>query len=228
MERLRGSLAVLLCGLLSATSVPATAQTAPIQAPIPAPSRARQPYARQPYQDGQLSGDDRILQALNRFTFGARPGDLEAVRAMGLDKWFAQQLHPEAINNSGLEARLAQFPAMQWSPQDLLFRLPSGAVIRQVADGKIPVPADGALHAVYEDEIARYEARQQKKEEQKQQQVSLTATAAVPVAHRIIHGVPERIAPVIHLVVGQMYIGIPQNRGSHGNFRVLRRMYHGV
>jgi uncharacterized protein (DUF1800 family) len=129
-----------------------------------------------------LSGDDRILQALNRFTFGARPGDLEAVRAMGLDKWFAQQLHPEAINNSGLEARLAQFPAMQWSPQDLLFRLPSGAVIRQVADGKIPVPADGALHAVYEDEIARYEARQQKKEEQKQQQVSLTATAAVPVA----------------------------------------------
>jgi uncharacterized protein (DUF1800 family) len=173
MDRLRGSLALLLCGLLSAPSVPALAQTVPVPSPKP---------ARQPYQSGELRGDDRILQALNRLTFGTRPGDLEAVRTMGLEKWFAQQLHPEAIDNSSLDARLTQFPAMQWSTQDLIFRLPSNAMIRQAADGKVPVPNEGALRAVYEDEIARYQNRQLQKEQQKQTQTSLTAGAVMPAA----------------------------------------------
>ena len=170
MDRLKGTLAVLLCGILS---IPAPAQTPPAPSPNP---------ARQPYQSGELRGDDRILQALNRFTFGARPGDLEAVRSMALEKWFAQQLHPETFDNSSLDARLTQFPAMQWATQDLIFRLPSNAMIRQAADGKVPVPNEGALHAVYADEIARYQNRQLQKEQQKQQQTSLTAIAAAPAA----------------------------------------------
>ncbi|HUD12704.1 MAG TPA: DUF1800 domain-containing protein [Terracidiphilus sp.] len=176
MERLKASLAFLLCGLLAVPSAPAFAQSAP--------NPAGQPQAkprRQPYQSGQLQGDDRILHALNRFTFGTRPGDLEAVRSMGLERWFAQQLRPETIDNFNLEARLAQFPAMQWSPEDLLVRLPSNAMIRQAADGKVQIPPDGALHAVYMDEIARYENRQQQKQLEKQQS-SLTANAAMPAA----------------------------------------------
>ena len=173
MDRLKGLLALLLCSILSVPSGPASAQIPP----APSPN-----HARQPYQSGELHGDDRILQALNRFTFGARPGDLEAVRTMGLEKWFAQQLHPEIIDNSSLETRLTQFPAMQWSTQDLIFRLPSNAMIRQAADGKVPVPNEGALHAVYTDEIARYQNRQLQKEQQKQQPTSLTASASMPVA----------------------------------------------
>jgi uncharacterized protein (DUF1800 family) len=176
MERLRGSLAALLCLDLSlpfASVLP--------QAPPPSPTQpATHSKYRQTYQSGQLRGNDRILHALNRFTFGPRPGDLEAVQAMGLDKWFALQLHPETIDNSTLEARLAQFPAMQWSPQDLLFRLPSNAVIRQAADGKVPYPDTGALHSIYINEIARYKARQQQKQRQKQQQASLVAGATLP------------------------------------------------
>jgi len=98
---------------------------------------------------------------------------------MGLEKWFAQQLRPETISNAELEAKLAQYPAMQWSTQDLLVRLPSNAVIRQAVDGKVQIPPDGALHAVYIDEIARYEDRQQKKQLEKQQ-ATLAASAAVP------------------------------------------------
>jgi uncharacterized protein (DUF1800 family) len=175
MERLRGSLAVFLCFSLSLPSATALAQAAPTSI-SPSTSHSK---GRQPYQSGQLQGDDRILHALNRFTFGTRPGDLEAVQTMGLDKWFAQQLHPETIDNSALEARLALFPAMQWSPQDLLFRLPSNAVIRQAADGKVPYPDNGALHSVYVNEIARYQARQQQKQQQKQQ-AALVASAAMP------------------------------------------------
>ncbi|MGA2167673.1 MAG: DUF1800 domain-containing protein [Terracidiphilus sp.] len=176
MERLRESLAVLLCLILSIPSASVLAETAP----PPANQTTNHSPARPAYQAGQLRGDQRILHALNRFTFGPRPGDLEAVRAMGLEKWFARQLHPEALDQSDLAARLAQFPAMQWSPQDLLFRLPSNAVIRQAADGKGPIPEGGALHAVYVNEIARYQVRQQQKEQQKQQQASLSANAAMP------------------------------------------------
>ena len=43
------------------------------------------------------SEDARISHALNRLTFGARPGDLEQVRAMGLKAWIDQQLHPDNI-----------------------------------------------------------------------------------------------------------------------------------
>src|ERR1700721_2253979 len=92
----------------------------------------------------------------------ARPRGVGAVRAMGpgntgLDKWFDQQLHPENIDETDLNARLAQFPAMQWSTQDLLYRMPSQAMIRQAADGKINIPPNGTLHAVYENQIYRYQ-----------------------------------------------------------------------
>jgi uncharacterized protein (DUF1800 family) len=165
MERFRGPIAALMCASLFIPSIPAPAETA-------------HPTARPAYQSGQLHGDERILHALNRFTFGPRPGDLEAVRAMGLDNWFDQQLHPETLDQTELDARLAQFPAMQRNPLDLLYYLPSNAVIRQAIDGKAPVPDRPALHAIYENEIARVEFRRQEKEQQKQQQASTVAMAA--------------------------------------------------
>ncbi len=122
---------------------------------------------RTAYHSTELRGDARILHALNRFTFGPRPGDVDAVRAMGLDKWFEQQLHPATIGEADLNARLAEFPAMQWNPQELLFRVPSNAIIRQTLDGKIPVPERGALHAVYENQMFRVSAKRQEKEQKK-------------------------------------------------------------
>jgi uncharacterized protein (DUF1800 family) len=168
MERIKGAFAALLCLMLSAPSTEAFAQP-----PVDGAKQA----ARQSDEEGQLRGDERILQALNRFTFGARPGDVEAVRAMGLEKWFAQQLHPQAIDQAALEARLAEYPAMRWSTEDLLVRLPSNAMIRQAADGKVPIPQSGALHAVYENEIARRQIRQERK-----QQAAGTAAVAMSVS----------------------------------------------
>jgi uncharacterized protein (DUF1800 family) len=39
----------------------------------------------------------RAAHVLNRLTFGARPGDLEKVLQMGVDRWIEQQLQPELI-----------------------------------------------------------------------------------------------------------------------------------
>jgi uncharacterized protein (DUF1800 family) len=157
MTLLRGSLArLLICNLLAPTTMVAGEPDAPA---------STQPAARSTYVSTQLQGDQRILHALNRFTFGPRPGDLESVRAMGLDKWFDQQLHPASIDNSDLSARLARYPAMQWTTQDLMFRAPSNAAIRQAMNGNLPVPKSGVLRAVYDNAIYRMQAKKSEKAE---------------------------------------------------------------
>ena len=168
MERLRGSIrkmgALGLCWCLCfpaplAVAQDASPQVAASNEPAPAPQKHRAEYV-----STQLEGNARILHALNRFTFGPRPGDVDAVREMGpgntgLDKWFEAQLHPESMDEADLNARLAEYPAMQWSTQDLMFRMPSPAIIRQAADGKIEIPQNGILRVVYQNQIYRYQMR---------------------------------------------------------------------
>ncbi len=57
-----------------------------------------------------LTEDEAITHALNRLGYGPRPGDLERIRKAGLENWITQQLHPEAINDAPLQARLAEYP----------------------------------------------------------------------------------------------------------------------
>ena len=64
--------------------------------------------------------DARIVHALSRLTFGPRPGDVEAVREAGLDKWIERQLHPERIPDAGLAPRLASLPTLRLSTAEIL------------------------------------------------------------------------------------------------------------
>src|SRR5690348_9360211 len=65
----------------------------------------------------KLSKDRQIVHALDRLAFGPRPGDVAAVKKMGLKKWIDLQLHPERIQeNTELEARLASLPAPAAQP----------------------------------------------------------------------------------------------------------------
>ena len=59
------------------------------------------------------AGDDAaILHALNRLTYGPRPGDVDRVKAMGLQKWIDQQLTPSRIDNSALDAKLQRLDTL--------------------------------------------------------------------------------------------------------------------
>jgi len=49
--------------------------------------------------DPESRDDATITHALNRLTFGTRPGDVDRVRAMGLATWIDQQLHPGRIDD---------------------------------------------------------------------------------------------------------------------------------
>jgi uncharacterized protein (DUF1800 family) len=115
----------------------------------------------------QIQGQERVLHALNRFTFGPRPGDVAAVQAMGLKGWFDRQLNPLSIDDSALEERLAMFPAMTMQEAELKERYPSPQMLRQIIAKNLPLPSDPVEHAIYADEIAFYKEAKAKQDEKK-------------------------------------------------------------
>src|SRR5436305_8925063 len=113
----------------------------------------------------QMEDDKRIIHALNRFTFVARPGDVEKLRAEGLDKWFDEQLHPEKIDDGALESRLAPFRTLKMSTREMVENFPPPQVLKAIENGRMSMPHDPAKKAVYESRMAAYQQRQQSKED---------------------------------------------------------------
>ena len=68
----------------------------------------------------ELPADQQIIQALNRLTFGARPGDAMKVRVIGLDKWIDQQLRPDKINDDAMNAFVSRYSTLDQNQNDLL------------------------------------------------------------------------------------------------------------
>jgi len=75
-----------------------------------------------------LAEDEAIVHALNRLGFGPRPGDLERVKELGLQKWIDLQLQPQSIDDSALDARLVRFPTLKMSSAKLLDEFPEPQV----------------------------------------------------------------------------------------------------
>jgi len=68
----------------------------------------------------KLSTEQKILHVLDRLTFGARPGDFEEVRRLGVEKWIELQLHPERIaENPALEARLKPLDTLRMETDEI-------------------------------------------------------------------------------------------------------------
>lgn len=62
---------------------------------------------------GELSEQESVAHVLSRLTFGARPGDADRVRAVGIAKWIEQQLQPHTIPDSALSVAMA--PMKSWN-----------------------------------------------------------------------------------------------------------------
>ena len=104
------------------------------------PGRLQQPDYSQ--FDKPLDKDQEILHALNRLTFGPRPGDVEAVRKMGLKKWIDLQLHPERIaENPEVAARLQPLESLHMSPAEIATNYPPPVVVLAMTKGLLPLPA---------------------------------------------------------------------------------------
>lgn len=60
----------------------------------------------------EQTADQQITQVLNRLAFGPRPGDVLKVRAMGVNAWIEQQLHPDRIHDDAMDQMLARYPLL--------------------------------------------------------------------------------------------------------------------
>ena len=121
-----------------------------------------------------MNEEKRALHALDRLTLGPRPGDVQAVMAIGVDRWIELQLHPDKIEDSATQVRLAGFRTLQMNSREMLLDFPPKPVVKAVMDGKEAMPRDPYRYAVYAAAIDRVEQRQ----EQKQNDVAATGSAA--------------------------------------------------
>ncbi len=125
----------------------------------------------------------RAVQALNRLTFGPRPGDVQQVMAIGVDRWIDLQLHPEKIPDGAVESRIAGFRTLHMSSKEIAEEFPDNQMVKQVMDGKRPMPSDPAKRAVFQVQIARLEEKQEERQEKKEQKRQAVAPAPIaPVA----------------------------------------------
>lgn len=113
----------------------------------------------------QMDEQQRPLHVLNRFTFGPRPGDMQRIEAEGIDKWFERQLHPEKIDDSALEARLAPFRTLKMSTNELVRDFPPPQLIKAVEKGKASIPRDPQEKAIYEAALDRQRQKTEAKQD---------------------------------------------------------------
>jgi len=71
-----------------------------------------QAQGRQTAKKSALTGDQRIAHVLSRLTFGARPGDFERVKAVGVDEFIRQQLDSDSLDDVAVQARLRRLPTL--------------------------------------------------------------------------------------------------------------------
>ena len=113
-------------------TAPVTTPTLAAAAPAPtvAPPRAPAPSVR---------GDRQINHVLSRLTYGARPGDPERVRAIGVSAWIDRQLRPRTIDDAATERALAELTTLQMPITALLreYPRPDAKLRAQLASGEM-------------------------------------------------------------------------------------------
>ncbi|MBC7757757.1 MAG: DUF1800 domain-containing protein [Phormidesmis sp. FL-bin-119] len=111
-----------------------------------------------PYKKAGLSERQAAAHLLSRFTYGARPGDIDAVVKMGLEKWFLQQLNSNLADDS-LNLMLEDYDAINLSNNEISKKYPNGARILRMAIRDGVIQKDSAANAgkkEYRQELTAY------------------------------------------------------------------------
>lgn len=91
-----------------------------------------------PYKNAGLSEREAAAHLLNRFSFGSRPGEIDEVVKIGLEKWFLQQLTANQ-KDERLNKMLSSYDAIHLSNAEVIKIFPKNAqVVRwAIRDGVI-------------------------------------------------------------------------------------------
>src|SRR5207245_2170309 len=90
----------------------------------------------------EISGDQRIAHVLSRLTFGARPGDFDRVKAIGVEAFINQQLDPDSIPDDAVPAKLGKLPTLAMATPVIFeqYTPPKPAAVPSPAPAKVADP----------------------------------------------------------------------------------------
>jgi uncharacterized protein (DUF1800 family) len=84
-----------------------------------------------------LTEDQKAAHVLNRLGFGARPGDVDRVKAMGVKKFIEQQLNGVSIDDAVAESKVKNLEIFGMTTAEVFAKYPNpGALLRQLEGGR--------------------------------------------------------------------------------------------
>lgn len=107
----------------------------------------------------EQTADQQVVHTLNRLAFGPRPGDVQAVRELGVDRWIAAQLEPERIADPVGDSVVAHYSTLTKSLPSLLEDYPPNPVLRKlVRQAMAGIPRD-SIRLSKDDSVSLQAAR---------------------------------------------------------------------
>ena len=101
------------------------------------------PSFRFPYQKAGLTQQEAAAHLLSRFSFGARPGDIEAVTKMGHEAWFSQQLEAN-LSDAKVDEAIAGYESLKMSNEEIVATYPRAGQVLRMAIQKGAIDKDSA------------------------------------------------------------------------------------
>ena len=103
-----------------------------------AEAEPRRAALRLPWREAGLGERQAAAHLLNRFAFGARPGEVDQVVAAGLEAWVERQIAAD-LPDPNLDARLRDLPALALSEADMvrIYRNPPQVLAEAQKEGVI-------------------------------------------------------------------------------------------
>jgi uncharacterized protein (DUF1800 family) len=120
-----------------------------------------------PYKKAGLTERQAAAHLLSRFTYGAKPGQVDEVVSMGLEEWFLQQLKAD-LTDDNLNERLKDYDALKMKDSQIVntFAKPAQILRMAVKEGVINKDSvSKADKAAYKDLLVNYMAQKGMKPE---------------------------------------------------------------
>ena len=122
---------------------------------------------RFPYQDAGLTDRQAAAHLLSRFTYGAKPGQIDAVAEQGLENWFQQQLEAQLPDDS-LTNLLGNYDALNLSNAQVaeIYTQPGQVLKMAVKDGVVDQDSVKTDQGEYKRKLLSYMEQQGLKPQQ--------------------------------------------------------------
>lgn len=112
---------------------------------------------RFPYGQAGLTAREAAAHLLSRFSFGARPGEIDAVVKTGLETWFEKQLAAD-LSDAKVDSLLAGFASLTMTNEAIVSAYPKGGQVLRMAvqEGMMHKDSARADRKEYRDELKAF------------------------------------------------------------------------